>query len=57
MCYCILRFIAVLSIFSICAIWTVLFLVVIGGSFYQQPTGDGVNVFNLHGSITSLGSM
>ena len=47
----------VLAIFSIVAIWTVLFLVIIGGSFYQVPTDNNLTLFNPQGMLSSLGSM
>lgn len=47
----------ILAIFSIGAIWTVLFLVLIGGSFYQEPTNNNVNYFDSAGMLSSLGSM
>jgi hypothetical protein len=47
----------VLAIFSIAAIWTVLFLVLIAGSFYQVPTENHLTVFNPKGMLSSLGSM
>ena len=46
----------VLSIFSVASIWTVMFLVIIGGTYYQVPSNT-VNVFSASGSLVSLGSI
>ena len=47
---------AILSVFSVATIWSVLFLVIFGGSSYQVH-GDPVNYFNVEGTFMSLGSM
>lgn len=46
-----------LAIFSVGAIWTVIFLVLIGGPFYQVPTDNHITLFNPSGALVSLGSM
>ena len=46
----------ILSVFSVATIWTVMFLVIIGGSYYQVPSTH-VNIFNGNGSLVSLGSI
>lgn len=48
---------AILSVFSIGAIWTVIFLVLFVGPTYQVPTQGNLTVFDVAGTMQSLGSM
>jgi amino acid permease len=48
---------AILSVFSIGAIWTVIFLVLFAGPSLQVPTQGNLTVFDPEGTMTSLGSM
>ena len=48
---------AILSVFSVGAIWTVMFLVLFAGPSYQVPTDGNITIFNPAGTLRSLGSM
>jgi len=48
---------AFLSLFSVLAIVAVLMLVIIGGPLKYQPNSGSITIFNVRGTLTSIGSI